>query len=113
MLTIEKLRNFGCNVDEGLQRCLNNESLYLRLVSTLLGDGKIANLIEAVNHDDLQKGFEIAHSLKGSYGNLSLTPLYEKICEITEHLRIKEQMDYSPLLIEIEQLYKQFVELDK
>ena len=31
-------------------------------------------------------------------GNLSLTPLYQPIVEITEHLRVRETMDYSELL---------------
>ena len=32
MLTIEKLRTFGADVDEGLARCMNNEGFYLRMV---------------------------------------------------------------------------------
>ena len=31
-MTIDDLRNFGANVDEGLARCFGNESFYLRLV---------------------------------------------------------------------------------
>ena len=33
MLTIEKLKAYGANVDEGLSRCMNNETFYLRLVN--------------------------------------------------------------------------------
>ena len=28
MLTIEKLKEYGANVEEGLARCLNNEAFY-------------------------------------------------------------------------------------
>ena len=31
MLTIEKLQNYGADVDEGLNRCMKNEAFYLRL----------------------------------------------------------------------------------
>ena len=36
--------------------------------------------------------FEIAHSLKGVYGNLSLTPLYEPMCELTELLKRQDRV---------------------
>ena len=42
--------------------------------------------------------FEAAHALKGVLGNLSLTPLYEPVQEITELLRNRTEMDYTPLL---------------
>lgn len=113
MFTIEKLKGFGCHVEEGLERCMNDEGFYLHLVSSLVPDEKIDQLIEAVNSGDLQKGFEIAHSLKGVYGNLAITPLFNKVAEITELLRNKTETDYSVLLEEIKTLYTQFEELAK
>ena len=35
MLSVEALREYGANVDEGLGRCMGNKDLYLRLVSTV------------------------------------------------------------------------------
>ena len=32
MLSIDVLRRFGANVDEGLERCLDDEEFYLELV---------------------------------------------------------------------------------
>ena len=50
-------------------------------------------------YDSLSKeGFKAAHALKGVSGNLSLTPLYEKVVEITELLRAETKMDYTDLL---------------
>lgn len=112
MVTIEKLRNFGCNVDEGLSRCLNNESFYLRLVGSLFNDNKVQILIDAINENDLQKAFEAAHALKGVYGNLAITPLFKVTSEITEYLREKKEMDYRPLVEKIQELYRQFVALN-
>ena len=54
-----------------------------------------------------------SHALKGVLGNLSLTPLYEKVCEITELLRARTETDYAPLLSEIEQLRGQLERMGK
>ena len=32
MLTVEKLKEYGADTGEGLNRCMNNEAFYLRLV---------------------------------------------------------------------------------
>ena len=32
MLTVDKMKELGCNTAEGLGRCLNNEMFYLNLV---------------------------------------------------------------------------------
>ena len=50
---------------------------------------------------DYRQGFEAAHALKGVLGNLSLTPLYERISALTELLRIQQAADYAPMLAEI------------
>jgi hypothetical protein len=96
MLTIDKLRDFGANVEEGLQRCVNNEMLYLRLVDKAIHDPSFDTLREVAEKGDLEKGFEIAHALKGVTANLALTPLYTLICEITELFRNRKKVDYRP-----------------
>ena len=101
MITIEKLNEFGANTAEGLGRCYGNEAIYLRLVGMIPAEGNFDKLKEAVEAGDLKAGFEAAHALKGVLGNLSLTPMFEKTCEITELLRAETQTDYTPLLNEI------------
>ncbi len=101
MLTIESLKEFGADTEEGLQRCMGNEGLYLRLVGIILKDPGFENLKNAVEARDLTAGFEAAHALKGALGNLSLTPVYDPVCEITELLRAKTDTDYMPLLTAI------------
>ena len=95
MITIEKLNSFGADTTDGLERCFGNESLYLKLVTTIPEDSTITLLAAEKNLDG---AFEAAHALKGVLGNLSLTPLYEIAVEITELLRNRTQMDYSELL---------------
>ena len=87
MLTIAALKEYGANTAEGLSRCLNNEAFYLKLVNMGLRDENFERLKAALEAHDNAKAFEAAHALKGSLGNLSLTPLYEPISALTERLR--------------------------
>lgn len=98
MLTIESLKAFGANTEEGLGRCMGNEALYLRLVGVILQDPGFEKLKSTVEAGDLAAGFEAAHALKGALGNLSLKPIYDPVCEITELLRARTETDYAPLL---------------
>lgn len=111
MLTIEKLRTFGANADEGLHRCMNNEAFYLRLIDRAMQDNTIGQLKEAVEAGNLERGFELAHALKGTMGNLSLTPISRPVEEITELLRARTQTDYAPLLAEITARRDELLEL--
>lgn len=101
MLTIEILNSFGANTKEGLERCLNNESFYLNLVSKAILDDSYDRLKVSLIDLDYAKSFEIAHSLKGVLANLSITPLYDLLYEITEYLRAKKEMDYMPYINKI------------
>lgn len=98
MLTIEKLREFGADVDEGLNRCMKMEAFYIQLVGTALADDHFEKLEKALADSDLDQAFECAHALKGVYANLALTPLFKPVSEMTELLRSRTEMDYTPLL---------------
>lgn len=101
MLSVEALREYGANVDEGLGRCMGNKDLYLRLVSTVPSEKSFGLLKDSLESGDLGAAFEAAHALKGITGNLALTPLYEPIVEITELLRARKDMDYTDILSDI------------
>ena len=51
------------DVDETMERCLNNEAFYLGLVDKALQDPNFDRLKDAVASGDLDKGFEAAHAL--------------------------------------------------
>lgn len=98
MLTIEGLKDYGADVDEGLKRCVNNEAFYLKMVEKAAGDQTFGKLISAIEAGQLDEAFEAAHALKGVCGNLALTPLYHPVSELTEFLRGRTQMDYSEIM---------------
>ena len=97
-MTIENLAAYGANTQEGLQRCVNNESFYIRMVRMIPGDPNFQKLYDAIDAGNLDTAFEAAHALKGSTGNLSLTPIFAPVSEITELLRARTQTDYSALV---------------
>lgn len=98
MLTIDALRQYGANVPEGLGRCMNNESFYLRVVNMSLDDANFEKLTAAVEKNDRKEAFEAAHALKGVFGNLALTPIFEPASELTELLRGGEDVDMKAYL---------------
>lgn len=108
MITIEALRDYGANTEEGLTRCMNNEAFYIMLVNKALADSKLEQLERQIKEKDLAAAFETAHALKGMYANLSLDPLTKPVSEITELLRNGSDVDYSALL---EEARTRFVEL--
>ncbi len=101
MLTLDALKQFGADTDDGLSRCMGNEAFYFKLIGKVIDDSNFKILEDAVAAKDLDKAFEAAHSLKGVLGNLALTPIYEPICEVTELLRAKQNVDYSEYLKKI------------
>ncbi|MBQ9461192.1 MAG: Hpt domain-containing protein [Clostridia bacterium] len=100
MITVDALRNFGANVDEGIARCMGKEDFYLMLVGRALDDKKLTVLEKQLGEKDIDGAFETAHALKGMYANLSLDPLTKPVSEMTELLRSRTDTDYTQLLEE-------------
>ena len=97
MLTVEKLKEYGADVEKGLSRCANNESLYLRLVKICIQEISADALGAALKEGDLDHAFEVAHKWKGGVNNLALDPIAAPVCELTELLRSKTPGDYEKL----------------
>lgn len=111
MLTVEKLRAYGANVEEGLTRCMNNEGFYLKLVNMAMDDKGVEKLQAAVEAGDRKAAFEAAHALKGMLGNLALTPVSEPASEITELLRADTDADYAALAGKLTEEWKRLLAL--
>lgn len=113
MLTLDGLKAFGADTEGGLARCMNNEAFYLKLVAKCVTDTSCEKLKEAILAGDLNTAFEIAHSMKGVYGNLALTPIYEPVTEITELLRGGTQTDYTPYVAKITSKFEELKKLSE
>lgn len=111
MLTLDKIRNFGADVDEGLVRCMNKEDFYLMLINKALADNRLPELEQQINSKDFRSAFETAHTLKGMYANLSLTPLTVPVSKITDLLRNGTDADYSALIEEAKAQFQKLCNL--
>ena len=95
MLTLDALKTYGANVNEGMTRCMNNEQFYFRMIG----------LEKALTEQDLTAAFEAAHALKGVVGNLALDPIYQPATELTELLRAGKEGDYAAYLAQIKEAF--------
>ena len=108
MLTLEKLRAYGAQIDIGLERCMKNEAFYLRLVQMELNDPNLPALETALEAGDSRAAFEAAHALKGALGNLALKPLFDPISAVTDLLRHADgPVDTGDLMLRIRQAYEE------
>ncbi len=84
----EELEQLGVDVDEGLDRVMGDESLYEMMLGMFL-EALDESPIELGEFDsaDLDPLIRKVHALKGTSGNLSLTPLFEGYVEVLGLLR--------------------------
>ena len=111
MITIESLKIFGANTEEGIARCMGNEALYLRLVAIIPAEKNFDRLKTAIESNNLDEAFEAVHALKGALGNLALTPMYDMVVKITEPLRNRTEMDYGGMVSDLLTLRDKLSEL--
>ena len=112
MLTVDSLKAYGADTDEGMARCMNNEAFYLKMVGMGIADERFETLKGVLESGDYEQAFEMAHALKGVLGNLALTPIYTPMEEMTELLRAKDtQADYMAYYSQIKTELDRLLEL--
>ena len=112
MITIDKLAEFGADTKDGLARCMGMEDFYIQLVNTMLKDANFDKLEAAVEAGNMKDAFEAAHALKGTLGNLSITPLLTPVSEMTERFRnAEEAVDVSDLMPQYKEALAKFREM--
>ena len=111
MLTVERLKEYGANVEEGISRCAGNAGLYLRLVGIALRELESTTLGDELKNGELDRAFASAHKLKGGVANLALTPILTPLSALTELLRGKTPGDYAGLFAEMTEQTKKLLAL--
>ena len=104
MLTLEKLEEMGINTKEGLNRCMDNEAFYFKMIALGISNECFESLGKALSSGNLDEAFEAAHALKGVIGNLAIAPIYDPLVKITEMLRAKKDADYMPMYNQIKDM---------
>lgn len=84
---LKKLKSQGYDVNQALQRLLNDEVFYLTLLKKFSKDINISAFKKAMSEKDYTAAFEAAHKLKGSAATLGLTPVELSLSKVLEDLR--------------------------
>ena len=102
------LKKWGCDVDGAMERFLEDEELYLSCLEMVLLDSNFEKLEIALKEEKIEAAFDAAHTLKGVFANLGLTPMLCLAEQMVEPLRrgVSENLweQYEALLSTREQL---------
>ena len=83
----EQLENADINVDEALERFMNNEGLMLKFLLRFPQDENFARLKLGLEQGDATAAYTAAHTLKGVVGNLAMGELFRMVSQVVEDLR--------------------------
>ena len=87
MSLFDELRELGVDVDDGLKRINGNEKLYTKLLGSFIKAINTYNVQPDFDGTDYNDVIEKTHAIKGTSGNLSITPVYEAYTKIVDKLR--------------------------
>ncbi len=78
MTLLDELNDLGMKVKEGRERVMGDDSLYVMMLGmVVVAVGANSNTVEEFSQNDLDGLIRKVHTLKGTTGNLSLTPLFD------------------------------------
>ncbi len=86
-MAYRELKNAGMDVDEFLNRLMQNESLVKLFVKKFIEDKTYASLTAALDARDSSAAEGASHTLKGVCGNLSLKALFLLFTEQVKLIR--------------------------
>ena len=101
MNMLEELKALGVDVDEGVKRLNGNEALYKKLLGSFIKTMESHHVEPDFDCNDYQEVIEKTHTIKGTSGNLSITPIYEAYTEIVNLLRTDEPQQAKEVLEKI------------
>ena len=90
---------------QGALSIMMNDMLIERMIRKFMGDNSCKQIVSCYQEGKLHDVFVLSHTLKGVAGNLSLTPLYEISCVITEATRNNDQADIAKEIKQLEDIY--------
>lgn len=107
----EQLETVGINVDEALERFMDNEGLMLKFLLRFAQDENFALLRQGLEQRDAAAAYTAAHTLKGVVGNLAMQELFRMTSQVVEDLR-REDIDTAAGRMEtLEAQYRRTVEV--
>ncbi len=100
MSMLDELKDLGVNIEDALQRFMNNSALYEKMLGKLVSNVKDIEVLPSLEAGDYSAACDAAHTLKGVMGNLSIAPLYKNYTQIVNLLRDNDPDEAKKLLLE-------------
>ncbi|MCI8372666.1 MAG: hypothetical protein HFI75_09765 [Lachnospiraceae bacterium] len=110
MELFDVLRGLGVDVDDGLKRINGNEKLYTRLLGIFVKTINTHSFTADFDGNDYAEETEKAHAIKGTAGNLSITPMYEAYTEIVNLLRADKPEEAREILVKVLPVQEEIVQ---
>lgn len=110
---LTELKGMGTNIDEGIERCMNNVGLYEKLLKKVPQNMEKLEVLSYFESGDYETALMNAHTIKGVSGNLSLTPLFSAYSDIVNLLRADKPDEAKKILVGILPLQGQIVDCIK
>lgn len=85
--TMQDNREKYVNEKEGLERVLGNKGLYAKMLKSFIDKPYLADLLNAIEKQDLQAAILTAHSIKGVAANLSFPELFNIMQTVESELK--------------------------
>lgn len=110
MSLLDELKDKGVNVDEAINRFMGNASLYERMLFKFLDMMKNLKVSPDFDINDYNDVIEEAHAIKGSAGNLSITPIYEAYGKAVDLLRQSQPEEAKTVLENVQSVQKDIMD---
>lgn len=102
-MIIKYLTDCGIDYESGLSRCLGKEDFYEKVLKAFLEDELLLKAQKAYKEKNMTDLRLYVHEIKGSTGNLSITPIYNAASDLNNLLR-----DGNYTEKDVKKAYKQF-----
>ncbi|MBQ7614243.1 MAG: hypothetical protein IJU77_04305 [Butyrivibrio sp.] len=86
---LDALIQWGADPNAAIRRMIGDEDLFLKLLYGFMNSRDWDILVELVEQGRFDEAFVISHRMKGSAADLSLGPLLNSLCIVTDDLRGK------------------------
>ena len=110
---IDALRDWGCDTGCIATRFIGKEDFYRNMLQIGVTDKHFEPLKQAVECGDVVAAFENAHAMKGTLGNLGITPAYNRVVDLVEPLRHEDATNMREHFEAFAESYEKFCAIVK
>ncbi|MBR1664000.1 MAG: Hpt domain-containing protein [Ruminococcus sp.] len=100
----------GIDYDHGVERFMNNASVYEKLLRNFPNDNLYEKAFEDYEKGDMDAVFRSLHTMKSTAGTLDMTSLYNATHDMVEAIRSAQLKGTDALMDKIKACYKAAVD---